>query len=355
VNTLWFIFRCLALWAAVIFLPLGTGRLFFHRNEFKNGMVYLFGMCASLSFFELLYLPFFFLGLSFSLLTAVYFVITVLASMYGFVLGAKNKAAPAPPREPLEKGEKIALAVAAAVVLFQILRVTFGAGTWNVDDAWYLSIANTAVDTDTIMRYDAITGLPFDYTEHVAENFEYVFCPWPLFWAMFSRLYQIHITILMRTVLPWLFILIFYYVLWLLLEFIFKDDRKKAIFALCFASVFLELVSVAMNLKTTWILCYPWMGKGFGPSVLCAVSLYFFLCTEDETRPLQRRSLWIGIFLANTAGCMVASSCAELDLIILGCWGLVYVIRTKKFSVIWKLALSVIPCLFLMAGHLILG
>ena len=39
---------------------------------------------------------------------------------------------------------------------------------------------------------------------------------------------------------------------------------------------------------------------------------------------------------------------------LLGCWGLVYVIRTRDWGAIWKLALSVTPSLALMGAHFML-
>jgi hypothetical protein len=75
--------------------------------------------------------------------------------------------------------------------------------------------------------------------------------------------------------------------------------------------------------------------------------------TEDEEDAVRRKWLWFGCFLANAAGCTVASSSAEIALMLLGCWGLVYIIRRRDFSAIWKLALCCTPSLALMAAHFV--
>jgi len=239
------------------------------------------------------------------------------------------------------------------VFIFQVLRVTAGAGTWNIDDAWYLTIANDTMYTDKVMGTDPISGFPHDYTKDIAANMEYIFSPWPIFWAMFAQLFSFPITTLMRTVLPFYFIAVFYYVLYRLVLFFFRGKREKALMALCLLSVLYELSAVAMNVRYTWIICYPWMGKGFGPSVICPAALLIFLHCISEESAAKRRRLWISLFLANLAGCMVASSCAELNLIALGCWGLVSVIDKKDLSIIWKLAVCVTPSLALMVAHFI--
>ena len=135
--------------------------------------------------------------------------------------------------------------------------------------------------------------------------------------------------------------------------FLFAGKRESVLLALFLLSIFYELSAVAMNVRYTWIICYPWMGKGFGPSVICPAALLLFLLCQEEADPKRRRVLWLGVFLANLAGCMTASSCAELNLIALGCWGLVAVIRKRDWSLIWKLALCVSPSFALMGAHFI--
>lgn len=340
----------LSLGAVLLLMPLGTGYLFFRKGERDRGLVFTVGMCAILAAFELVYLPFFFLKLPFTWLIIVFFILLIAASVGGFWLQYGVKKEPRVKR-PLEKGEKLSAAVFALVFVFQVLRVTAGAGTWNIDDAWYLTIANDAVYFDSIMGIDPLTGFPHDYTVDFAKELEYVFSPWPLFWAMFAKMFSFPVTVLMRTVLPFYFIALFYYLLYRFVLFIFRGDRAKALLALCLLSVFYEFSAVAMNVKYTWIICYPWMGKGFGPSVICLAALWLFLMCREEEDAKKRRGLWLGIFLANLAGCMCASSCAEINLILLGCWGLVAVIEKKDLSLVWKLGLCVSPSLVLMAMH----
>lgn len=346
-------FNALSLGAVLILMPLGVGFLFFRKNEGDRGLVYILGMCAMLAAFELIYLPFFFLKLRFTLMTAAYFVLAIAAAVGGWWLQYGRTPLPRREKQPLSRVEKLSGGVFLLVFLWQALRLTAGAGTWNIDDAWYLTIANDAIFFDSIMAIDPVTGLAHDYTQNLSGNLEYIFSPWPLFWAMFARIFSFPITTLMRTVLPFWFLAIFYYVLYRLVLLLFKGSREKALSALCLLSVFYEFSAVAMNLKYTWIICYPWMGKGFGPSVICPAALLLFLMAENEQDKGRRRVLWLGIFLANLAGCVTASSCAELNLIALGCWGIVSVIDRRDLSLIWKLGLSVSPSLALMAIHFV--
>ena len=75
------LFNALSLGAVLVLMPLGVGFLFFRKNERDRGLVYIIGMCAMLAAFELVYLPFFFLRQRFTLLTAVYFVLAIAASV----------------------------------------------------------------------------------------------------------------------------------------------------------------------------------------------------------------------------------------------------------------------------------
>lgn len=346
-------FRVLALAAALVLLPWGMGCLFLHKGEFDDGFVYLFGLCALFTGFELLYLPFFVVGRSFGLMTALFFVLASAAALAGLFLRAKQAKRPRAGKAPLSRREKVFTAVFACVALWQILRAVLGGGTWNIDDGWYLALANTTMYDDLIMRTDPLTGEAFNYFAHMGEYSSYVFSPWPLFWAMFAQLFEFSITVLMRTVMPGFFISLFYFLVYRFARFFFRGEREKALFALMGLSIFFEICGVAMNLRFTWIICYPWMGKGFGASIVSPLALYFFLLIEDEGDKRRRRLLWLAVFFANVAGCMAASTCAELTLMLLGAWGLVYILRRRDWSAVWKLGLCCLPSLALMAAHLL--
>lgn len=347
---IWIIIRVAALACALVLLPLGIGYVFLRKAGFDRGLVYLFGLCAFFAVFEAVYLPFFVMGWSFSMMTAVFFTLSTALALIGYLLRYNT---PSAPREKvtLTRREWAYLALTALVVLWQILRTTLGGGTWNIDDAWYLGIANTAMYTDDVMRTDPTTGFALNYFEEMGSYLSYVFSPWPLFLAALAKVFSFSALVLSRTVLPGFIIVLFYYVVYRLAAFFFKGEREKAFLALLLLSVFFEICGVAMNLRYTWIICYPWMGKAFGPSIICPVALYFFLLIEDEQDAKRRQLLWLGVFLANVAGCMVASSSAEMSLMFLGCWGLVHVIRTRSLGWIWRLALAATPSLALMAAH----
>ncbi len=347
---IWIIIRVAALACALVLLPLGIGYIFLRKAGFDRGLVYLFGLCAFFAVFEAVYLPFFVMGRSFSMMTVVFFTLSTALALIGYLLQYNT---PGAVREKvtLTRREWLYLALTALVVLWQILRTTLGGGTWNIDDAWYLGIANTAMYTDDVMRTDPTTGFALNYFEEMGSYLSYVFSPWPLFLAALAKVFSFTAPVLARTVLPGFIIVLFYYVVYRLAAFFFKGEREKALLALLLLSVFFEICGVAMNVRYTWIICYPWMGKAFGPSIICPVALYFFLLIEDEQDAKRRRLLWLGVFLANVAGCMVASSSAEMCLMFLGCWGLVHVIRTRSLGRIWRLALAVTPSLALMAAH----
>lgn len=349
-EIVWVLIRVVSLAGALLLLPLGMGNLFMFKTDFDKGLVFLFGLCVFFAVFELVYLPFFILGGSFSLLTVLFFTLSAALALAGFFLKYKHPGVPSQ-REKLTRREWVLLALAAVVVLWQVLRTTLGGGTWNIDDAWYLGLANTAIYADDVMRTDPTTGFALNYLEYMKWFLTYVFSPWPLFLAALSQLFSFTPLVMARTVLPGFIIVLFYYVVYRVVSFFFKGDREKALFALLLLSVFYEICAVAMNLRYTWIICYPWMGKAFGPSIICPVALWFFFLIEEETDAKRRRLLWLGIFLANVAGCMVASSSAEMILMLLGCWGLVHVIRTRDWGCIWRLALAVSPSFALMSAH----
>lgn len=352
-ETIKLISHILAALGEFILIPMGTGMLFFHKDRKDRFISYMTGFFTVLTVFELIYLPCFFLDIPFSLLTAVFQTVAVGMALGGFLLAYKYRSPAVKEKIALSHGEKLAVVIGGAVAAYQLFRVTFGAGTWNIDDGWYLAIAENALRSDRILRFDVVTGLPLDYSTVIRESAEYIFSPWPLFWATVAKVTETEITALMRSVLPGAFIVLFYIVVYRFALFIFKGKREKALIASAALAVFFEITGVAQNVPHTWMLCYPWMGKGFGANVICPTVLLMFLMTEEEEDANRRRLLWLGVFLGNLAGCVTASSCAELNLIALGCWGLSYIIRRRDLSALWKLMLCVSSSLALTAAHVL--
>ena len=107
-QIVWIVIRVLALGAALVLLPLGAGYIFFHRGEFDRGFVYLSAVRGA-GRFELVYIPFFLLGLSFTLMTAVFFVLALAAALWGFQLKGAAKCV-IPREKPLSRARSCARA-----------------------------------------------------------------------------------------------------------------------------------------------------------------------------------------------------------------------------------------------------
>lgn len=87
---IWVTIRVAALACTLVLLPLGIGYIFLHKADFDRGLVYLFGLCAFFAVFEVVYLPFFVIGRSFSMLTVVFFVLSMALALVGYLLRHNN-------------------------------------------------------------------------------------------------------------------------------------------------------------------------------------------------------------------------------------------------------------------------
>ena len=134
------LFNALGVGLFFIMLPYSAGRLFFPHDERDKGLIFLVGMFAAFTVFELVYLPCFFLKLPFQFLTVIYFVIAAAAFVIGYLVHYGKKALPAQEKKPLNRSEKICAGVFALVFIFQVHGTSMTPGIWPLPTTPYTPI-----------------------------------------------------------------------------------------------------------------------------------------------------------------------------------------------------------------------
>ena len=104
----------------------------------------------------------------------------------------------------------------------------------------------------------------------------YVLSPYPIFWAMWSKVLKIHPAILMRSILPAINIAWSYVVYRLLAKKIFLTERKRIIFLLI---VVLANLFGAYSDRTSavFLLQRVWQGKGALAAILIPMLWYLLI------------------------------------------------------------------------------
>ncbi len=234
------------------------------------------------------------------------------------------------------------------MILFQVLRIELYYTPSAADDLDYIGISSTTLYTDTLFQYSQFTGVAIDFRF----NFERSLSPWPIFVAMFAKLSGVHPAAVFHSVLPLFLLPLFYAVAYLLFAFFFRGSREKALLGVLCSAVFFEFTAVDQAFLFWWPINEPWTGKAFGPGVLTMFVWYLFLLLT-EAEDSEQWPLWSCLFIACLASVMVSNTCAILIPELLGSCGLVWIIRSKRLSLLPKLFLGVSPCLISAALNLL--
>lgn len=150
-------------------------------------------------------------------------------------------------------------------------------GHINDDDAYYVATATTSVQTDTLFEYSAMTG-----TDERNEQYlmRYRLGPFPLYYAIMSKVLDIHPAIVAHFILPLIFVPLVYMIYWLFAKEFFKENKKSAVLFMIFICL-LHIFSYYSG-KNSFILAMLriWQGKAVLSSIIIPFIVLLFVYGE---------------------------------------------------------------------------
>lgn len=206
----------------------------------------------------------------------------------------------------------------------------------DIDDSFYVASATTSVHTNTIMTIDPLTG-----SEYLYYPYRYVLSPFPIFVATISKLVMIHPAILAHTILPVFFIPLSYLVYAAIGKKLFPKDSDTPyvvlfLFFLCVINIF---GNISIYTSSTFLLFRIWQGKAFLANIILPGIFYFSLRSMPKESHLPE---WLMLFCTVLAACLVSAISVVLVPVMIGCLGLLFTIRNKKFR---TLLFSIVVCI----------
>lgn len=171
--------------------------------------------------------------------------------------------------------ETVILFIMIGMQLFVVIKYSY----INDDDAYYVATATTSVQTDTLFKYSAMTGSEEKYEQYLMR---YRIGPFPLYYAIQSKILDIHPAIVAHFILPLIFIPTIYMIYWLFAKEFFKDNKKLAVLFMifvCFLHIF-SYYSGKNNLIL--VLLRIWQGKAILANIIIPLILILFLYGEKE-------------------------------------------------------------------------
>lgn len=234
------------------------------------------------------------------------------------------------------------------VVAGIVLQMTYVCVNMHLDDddAYYVGMAVTSYFSDTISINHPYLGTPVELKAMA----NYVLSPYPVYCATWSRLLSLHPAILMRSALPAVNIAWCYVVYYLLAKKLFLrfSQRMEFMLLVILANIFGAFSTVS---SSVFLLTRVWQGKGVIAAVFIPLLWYVWICLRKDGTD---RRMWGLMFATVLGACLCSSMALFLCPILLGAFGLEYLIEKKSWKNVGKLVVCALPCLALAVVELYL-
>lgn len=265
---------------------------------------------------------------------------------------------------------------AVLLILAQALAYVFFMTT-DLDDAYYVAAATTAIHYDTLFLNSPYTGMAVETL-----NLRYVLSPFPMFLAFISSCSGLQPAVMAHTVLPVFLVSLAYVVYYQLGGILFtakpetgkessrrrkearaakrntestapdkKEQTRQTGLFLCLLSLIHVYSYYSIYTQGTFMLIRIWQGKAVLASVL--LPCLFYLCYKAMTE-YQEKGDWIIIFLCAASCVLVSSMGVALAPVMMGVMALLFGIFKGKWRYVWNMILCCIPCVTIGALYLIL-
>lgn len=222
------------------------------------------------------------------------------------------------------------------LVLAQAL-ILSGSVHQDSDDSFYVATATTAVATDSIFQYDPYTGLLFD-----AYPTRYVLSPYPIIYAVLSKVVLIHPAIIAHTVWPAIAIPFSYAIFALLGKKLFPDRPNAVMFFILFLCVLNVFGNVSIFTASTFFLFRIWQGKAVLANIVLPAILYFSLRSMSGK---NNRGDWLMLLACVLTACLVSSMGIILASAMTVCLGLAFALNNKQINTFVYSIVCCTPCI----------
>lgn len=340
---------------------------FFDRKESGFAVRTVTGYLLMFSVFEVVTVPLTILRVPYHVLVwtvgAIYAALCLMAiwKCHGDILKELLKSLKSSFRQPWTMYAALLLiALQAAAYVFYM--------TTDLDDAYYVAAATTAIHYDTLYLNSPYTGMPVEML-----NLRYVLSPFPMFLAFISTCTGIEPAVMAHTVLPVFLIMLGYMVYYLLGGVLFAEkprqeavagrrisgkketERREQTRQIGLFLVLLSLIHIysyySIYTQGTFLLIRIWQGK----AVLAAVMLpcLFYMGYKAMTR-YQEKGDWLILFLCAVSCTMVSSMGVALAPVMLGILALLFGVFKGKWRYVRNMIICCMPCVVIGALYLVL-
>ncbi len=339
-----------ALWMVPI--PMVIGSLFRKYFEPEGGPVFCWvaGQMLLWAVFQLLAIPLILRRMPFSVLVRAMLVMTALLLLYSVGIAVKNGSLKRS-RFRVITGEKawnkrmIFMAVLAAGLLLVQLVLTAVLAYEEGDDAYYLAVATSTVDSDLMYTKNPYQGV------HTALDARHGLAPFPVWIAFLARISGMRVITLAQIALPMGLILMAYGIHYLMARKLFGQDQEKCILYLLLVEVLTIFGGHSSYTTESFLLVRISQGKAVLCNLVLPFLLLLFLHYLQRLQKEQRCKwvVWLLFIATSLSGCLCSTQGGLLVCMLLGLGGMCAAGVYKKWKHLIPLGIScTFPVIYLL-------
>lgn len=271
-------------------------------NKEKNNLIlaFIMGYLMEFGICQLITVPLIFKEATFTQLLEIYIIINVMLSLLSIILNIKRiKELFLGFIKYIKEVPKLLIVMVILIIAIQTYGLV-GYMHLDDDDAFYVGTAVTAIETNTIYKYSPTTGTLSG--EHM--DLRYRLGPFPMYYALISKIIDIHPTIFAHTILPIVFIPLCYMVVGIFGKLVFKNNKEQTLWFVIIIGFLTMWGNYSIRNNFTFLLFRVWQGKSVLANVIIpSVWMLYLIGKENGFRLIN----YISLFILILAGCLTTT------------------------------------------------
>lgn len=264
----------------LLIIPILLGMLIttFVKKE-KNNLIlaFIIGYLIIFSICQLITVPAVFLEISFTSLVFIFVIIVFILSFISIIINNKKiKEILKFNYDAIKKTSKTLILLVIICIGIQVYGLV-GYMHEDADDAFYVSTATSAIETNQVFKHLPQTGDEFSN----GPILRYALGLFPMYHAIMSKILSIHPAIFTHTIIPIIFIPLSYMVYGLIASKFLKEKKDDILLFL----IFLSFLSIWGNYSTratfSLLLFRIWQGKAVLANILIPAMWLVYLIAKE--------------------------------------------------------------------------
>lgn len=328
---------CLACMGAVletaVFFSFGSLLMKVMKMKEEASVALILGYLLYMGIFELIAVPATLLRVPLTTLSYVWAVFMVTAVLAGTVLCGRTWLCQIHNIPEVFRSHSVMILAAGAVIFLQCLAVVLYMDN-TADAAYYVGTVGTSVYTDTLARYDPLTGNP-------QKNFQvrYILSAYPMHNAVWCRLTGMHALVQAKVVMSALNVFISNLVIYQIGKRLFEGGIKQADLMVILVCV-LQLFTNTIYTTGTFFFTRSYEGKALLGNLAIPMVLFCAIWFWQEK---DSRNIWIVLFLSSLSAVAFSGS-AIIFPVVISAGFLPMILLRKQFFRLLPYMVCLLPC-----------